>query len=177
MQNLQNELSSLGVLQEKINSNTKISQYDVMVTSSELLTKTQNAKIQKYKTNQKCFVLMPFKKHLKPVYDKHICKVCKKLNFPVTRADQIFSINPIIEDILQAVKDSNIIIADLTDNNPNVFYEIGICHTLKKQVVLITQNDHVPFDLSHIRRIRYEYTSQGMKAFEESLSNTLKAIS
>ena len=136
----------------------------------------QNAKIQKYKTNRKCFVLMPFKDTLRPVYDDHICKVCNELNFSVTRADQIFSVNPIIDDILQAVKDADIIIADLTDNNPNVFYEIGICHMLKKQVILITQNESAPFDLSHIRRIRYEYTPRGMKSFEDSLSNTLKSI-
>jgi len=111
------------------------------------------------------------------VFDDHICKVCAELNFSVTRADQIFSVNPIIDDILQAVKDADIIIADLTDNNPNVFYELGMCHMLKKQVILITQNESAPFDLSHMRRIRYEYTPRGMTIFENLLSNTLKAIS
>ena len=67
-------------------------------------------------------------------------------------------------------------LADLTDGNPNVFYELGICHAMGKKVVLITQNAEVPFDVRHIRHIRYEYTPRGMQAFEAALRETLKVL-
>ena len=143
----------------------------------DFIRQNKNNKIHQYRMNKKCFVLMPFKNDLRPVYDDHICKICEELNISVSRADQIFSTNPVIEDIIQAVKDADVIIADLTDNNPNVFYEIGICHMLKKQVVLITQSETVPFDLSHIRRIKYSFTPKGMIDFEDLIRNTLRIIS
>lgn len=123
-----------------------------------------------------CFVLMPFRPELRPVYEDHIVRVCEGLGLTVTRADQIFSARPIMEDILEAVVTARYIIADLTDNNPNVLYEIGICHALGKRVILMTQSPNVPFDLTHIRHIRYEFTPRGMKEFEAALSATLAAL-
>ncbi|MHB9134306.1 MAG: hypothetical protein ACYDBB_24815 [Armatimonadota bacterium] len=123
-----------------------------------------------------CFVLMPFRSQLRPIYDDHIVKVCTNIGLTVTRADQIFSSRPIIDDILESVASAKVIIADLTDNNPNVFYEIGICHTLGKNVVLMTQENEVPFDLRHIRHIKYEYTPRGMPLFEYQLTKTLQSV-
>ncbi|MCJ7458457.1 MAG: hypothetical protein MUP17_05650 [candidate division Zixibacteria bacterium] len=123
-----------------------------------------------------CFVLMPFRDELRPIYEDHIFKVCQTLGISVTRADQIFSIKPIMEDVREAVITARYIIADLTDNNPNVLYELGICHALGKNVILITQNPDVPFDIRHIRHIRYEYTPRGMQKFELVLSETLRAL-
>jgi hypothetical protein len=79
-------------------------------------------------------------------------------------------------DILDAVRTARIVIADLTHANPNVFYETGICHALGKDVILITQDSEVPFDLRHIRHIRYSYTPRGMAAFELALKETIKAV-
>lgn len=127
------------------------------------------------KTNG-CFVLMPFKRELKPIFDDHISGVCKELGIQVTRADQIFSTSPIMDDIREQVMTAQYIIADLTDGNPNVFYELGICHAIGKRVILITQNSEVPFDVRHLRHIRYEFTPRGMKDFEETLKSTLSTI-
>jgi hypothetical protein len=47
---------------------------------------------------------------------------------------------------------SRVVICDCTGRNPNVFYEIGIAHTLGREVILITQNpEDIPFDLRHLR--------------------------
>lgn len=123
-----------------------------------------------------CFVLMPFKPEMKPIYDDHIKKVCERIGVSVTRADQIFSHRAVMEDVREAVVTARYIIADLTDNNPNVFYELGICHAIGKNVILITQNEDVPFDVRHIRHIRYQYTPRGMLEFEEILASTIGAL-
>jgi guanylate kinase len=122
-----------------------------------------------------CFVLMPFADELRPVYEDHIVPTCKKLGITVARADQIFSTNPVMHDVREAVTSARYVIADLTHLNPNVFYEVGICHALGKDVILITQDrdDQIPFDLRHIRRIHYEYTPRGMQALEEALKQTI----
>lgn len=123
-----------------------------------------------------CFVLMPFGDTFRPIYDDHIKKVCEELGLPVRRADQIFSTRPVMDDLLDAVKTARVVIADLTANNPNVLYEVGVCHALGKDVVLLTQETTAPFDLSQHRRIHYSYTPPGMSRFEEALRGTLAAL-
>jgi guanylate kinase len=131
-------------------------------------------RVRKYENG--CFVLMPFREELRPVYEDHISKVCTDLHLSVTRADQIFSTKPIMDDIRESVIDAQYIIADLTDNNPNVFYELGICHALGKKVILITQGDVVPSDVSHIQYFRYDLTPKGMQALEITLRATLQSF-
>jgi hypothetical protein len=123
------------------------------------------------------FVLMPFSLNLKPVYDDHIKKVAQTQNLSIARADDFFSQNSIMYEVWSAIAQASILIADCTGKNPNVFYEIGIAHTLGKPVVLITQNqDDVPFDLRHIRYIYYDYTPPGMIKFENTLAATILEI-
>lgn len=93
------------------------------------------------------------------------------------RADDLFTSNVIIEEIWCNINVSRLVISDLTDKNPNVFYETGIAHALGKPVILITQSlKFVPFDLRHIRVIEYEYTPQGMKTFEDALARTISNV-
>jgi hypothetical protein len=121
------------------------------------------------------FVVMSFKPVLRPVYDDHVLKVTKSLNLAAKRADDFFGAHHIMSDVWEAINAARLIIADCTGRNPNVFYEIGMAHTLGKTVILITQNkSDVPFDLQTIRYIQYEYTPPGMKLFEENLLQTLK---
>lgn len=123
------------------------------------------------------FVLMPFVSNLKPVYDDHIKKVSKTLNLSIARADDFFSQDSIMYEVWSAITQASILIADCTGKNPNVFYEIGIAHTIGKPVILITQNqDDVPFDLRHRRYIQYDYTPAGMIKFENTLTTTISEI-
>ncbi|MFX1294270.1 MAG: hypothetical protein ACFFD2_05355 [Promethearchaeota archaeon] len=120
------------------------------------------------------FIAMPFRSELKSVYD-YIKSITKKLNLLVKRADDFFESGAIIDQIWIGIFHSKLMIADCTNRNANVFYEIGIAHTLGKKVILITQNaEDVPSDLKHLRYIEYELTKAGMKEFEKKLSETLK---
>jgi hypothetical protein len=123
---------------------------------------------------QGCFVVMPFDFSLKPIYDDHIKAVAANLNVTISRADDFFRSKAIMQDIWQAIYGAQVIIAECTGRNPNVFYKIGIAHTLGRPVVLISQDlNDVPFDLGHLRTIVYEYTPPGMKKFEDALAKTL----
>ena len=121
------------------------------------------------------FVVMSFKPKFRPIYEDHILNVAKGLNLTAKRADDFFGAHHIMTDVWEAINAARIIIADCTERNPNVFYEIGMAHTLGRTVILITQDPKdVPFDLQSIRYLKYEYTPPGMAAFEKKLAETLQ---
>ena len=120
------------------------------------------------------FTLMPFGKPFDAIYQDHILPVLRGLNVTCKRADDFFSTQAVIKDIWSAIYYSTICIADCSNRNPNVFYELGIAHTLGRSTILITQSiDDVPFDVKHRRVITYTYDPPGMKDFEEALRKTL----
>ncbi len=72
---------------------------------------------------------------------------------------------------------SRVVICDCTGRNPNVFYEAGIAHTLGREVILITQSEHdVPFDLRHLRYVRYLNNAEGRRALIAALQNRMQTI-
>ena len=103
------------------------------------------------------FVLMPFAEDFVGVYAEFIKPVLKDAGFStVDRANDIESQQNILRDILDKIDKSDLIIADLTSANPNVFYELGIAHALRKPVILVTQSiEEVPFDLKPYRLLEY----------------------
>jgi hypothetical protein len=121
------------------------------------------------------FVVMPFRDDLKPVWEDHIKNVAKSLRLSVVRADDFFTAHAIMSDVWNAIYGARVIIADCTGRNPNVFYEIGIAHTIGKPVVLIAQDSNdVPSDLRQFRYILYKDTPLEMQQFEQKLAQTLK---
>ncbi|MFN0104873.1 MAG: sigma-54-dependent transcriptional regulator [Bryobacteraceae bacterium] len=123
------------------------------------------------------FVLMPFDEALRPVFEDHIKPIAEVLGLTCGRADDLFNPGSIILDIWAAINQADVVVADCTGKNANVFYEIGIAHTLGKDTVLISQSlDDVPFDLRHLRIITYDYKPRGMSAFEERLKETILRV-
>jgi hypothetical protein len=122
-------------------------------------------------------VLMPFRPELQPVYEDHIKRVASDLRVTVARADDFFTDRAVMEEIWAAIAKARVLIADCTGRNPNVFYEIGIAHTLGKPVILVTQDGaDVPFDLRHRRHIEYQFTPRGMSEFEDKLKSTITEV-
>ncbi|MFX0136507.1 MAG: hypothetical protein ACFFDN_22900 [Candidatus Hodarchaeota archaeon] len=107
-------------------------------------------------TKLNAFVLMPFDKEFNEVYTDLIKPAFEAVGYKVERADDIVSHENILKDIVRSIAKADLIIADLTSLNANVFYELGIAHTLQKPVIIITQSiDEVPFDLASYRVIQY----------------------
>lgn len=125
-----------------------------------------------------CFVLMPFKPDLDELYEKVIrAAVTKTKILRCIRADEIYGPRPIIIDIWRSIRESSIIIADLTGRNPNVLYELGLAHAIQKPVILLSQNiDDIPFDLKHLRIVIYSNTDIGRKKLLEQLHIALKIV-
>ena len=123
-----------------------------------------------------CFVLMPFDKSFDELYQEVLKECLEESNFKVIRADELYGSKPIMEDILGGIESAEIVIADLTGKNPNVFYELGIAHCRKENdnMIIITQElDDVPFDLKPYRIIQYQPSISGAKALKKQLTNTI----
>jgi hypothetical protein len=118
---------------------------------------------------------MPFGiENLQVVYDDYIKPTIEQCGLDSVRGDDMFGSNVIMEDIRSAISASGLIVADLTGQNANVFYEVGIAHGIKKPVLLLAQSlDDVPFDLRHRRVLLYEYSVPGVKRFEQRLKDHL----
>jgi hypothetical protein len=89
--------------------------------------------------------------------------------------------NTIIGDILEGICKARFLIADVTRYNPNVMYELGVAHALKKEVIIIYQKkikelNKFPFDLSHIRSIWYVNDASGGQRMKENLSKTIEYV-
>jgi hypothetical protein len=69
-----------------------------------------------------------------------------------------------------------LIVADVTGKNPNVFYELGLAHTIGKDVIIITQSDDdVPFDLKYLRYIKYVDNTAGWKTLAGNLDKFIQS--
>ena len=124
-----------------------------------------------------CFVLMPFAEPFNRLYLEHIKPTLEGLNLRVMRADDLFTPTPIIEDIWECINKARFIVADVTGRNPNVFYELGIAHTVGKDAIILTQNkDDIPFDVSHMRYFEYIDNSEGWKRLQWKLKSAAEAI-
>jgi nucleoside 2-deoxyribosyltransferase len=103
------------------------------------------------------FTVMPFSKEYDNVYKLAIKPGCKESDIFCERLDeQIFTKNMLSQIHTQIFK-ADFIIADMSEKNPNVFYEVGYAHAFDKNVILITNNgDDIPFDLKQIQHIKYD---------------------
>ncbi len=103
----------------------------------------------------KVFMIMPFQEVFFEVYEMLKEKFCDKFEFSHA-GDDVATQQNILKDIVQRIYDADVIIADLTDLNSNVFYELGVAHTLNKKVISITQNiSQLPFDIKSYRATEY----------------------
>ncbi len=130
--------------------------------------------------NDSCFVVMPFAlplgNHYSLIYEPAIKKAGLR---PVRADDDIFATGKIIDQVWAGINAAKVLVAELTNRNPNVFYELGLAHALRKPVVLISSNkEDVPFDVRHIRVIYYDVNDPfwGEKLATKVAENILSAI-
>ena len=128
----------------------------------------------------KLFMVMPFSNEIaNNNYEHSIKPICEKHNLVIRRADEIFKTSIIYNDIVTEIQNANIIIVDITGKNPNVFYELGIAHTLKQdRTIIITQDNlqRTPLNIGHFRIFHYQNSIVGKANFEKQLKTTLENL-
>ena len=119
------------------------------------------------------FMIMPFLADLKPVYEE-VRKLSNDLGLILKRGDDPFTHRTIMSEIWALTNNAKVVICDCTGKNANVFYELGIAHTLGKRTILITQNKaDIPFDLRQFRYILYENSPEGRQELVKKLRTAM----
>ncbi len=122
-----------------------------------------------------CFVIMPFKDELKSVYSQAIKPAVIKCGFDCLRVDELkmgpFNIH---RKIIEYIYRSKVIVADLSQWNPNVYYEMGVAHSIDNKTLMIVQKgERLPFDISTYHVIQYEPTEAGLVELRQQIQENL----
>jgi hypothetical protein len=120
------------------------------------------------------FVLMPFEEEFADTYFLGIKNTIETAGMIAERVDeQVFHRQGILERIYNQIEAADLIVADMTGQNPNVFYEVGYAHAKDKLCVLLTKDaNDIPFDLKHQRHIIYT----SIQDLRNQLSNDLMVV-
>src|SRR5262245_57335771 len=128
-------------------------------------------------TPKLCFVIMPFSEERKEVYKHGIAPACERAGFKAVRVDELkghFNIN---RKIIEHIFASDAVIAEITDKNPNVFYEMGVAHAIGNKTIMIAQNaKELPFDISNYRCIIYKQSVDGLQQLQAEIVESLQEL-
>jgi hypothetical protein len=130
----------------------------------------------------KCFVIQPFDND---TFDKRYTDIfqpaIEKAGLEPYRVDKDLSVRIPIDEIEKQISESAICFAEITTDNPNVWYELGFAFACKKDVVMVCSSDErkglFPFDIRHKAIINYKTSSTSdFKALEDKIVKKIKAI-
>lgn len=123
------------------------------------------------------FMVMPFGEPFWSIYNKHIKPAIEEYDLIIKHGGDFFSSHSIMTEVWSGIFSSYVVIAECTGKNVNVFYELGIAHTLNKPSILLTQNiEDIPFDIRHLRHIKYDNSPEGYVDLQFSLDIAIKRL-
>lgn len=128
----------------------------------------------------KAFIVMQFSSPYNEVYSHVIKDACDEFQIDAIRADEIYGPGIIIKDVIDRITQSQVIIADISPSNPNVYFEVGYALALGKPIILLAQrrtpDAPLPFDLSAFRVLFYDDSIGGKPKLESGLREHLREI-
>ena len=130
---------------------------------------------------EKCFVIQPFDNDK---FDKRFVDIFEpailKAEFEAYRIDKDLSVRVPIEDIEKGISESSICFAEITTDNPNVWYELGFAFACNKDVVMVCSDERIdkfPFDIQHRHVITYKTSSTSdFNALGDTITRKIKAL-
>lgn len=102
------------------------------------------------------FVLMPFSEDYNDIYSSGIKRAVEDCGLVCERVDEQHFTGPILEKILDNIRKARFIVAEMTEKNPNVYFEVGYAHCMNKPIIFLTKDSgDIPFDLKDRPHIIY----------------------
>ncbi len=103
------------------------------------------------------FIAMPYAREFNNLYYFGIKQTVERLGRKCERVDQEKFTGDVVQRIKERISSSKLVIADLTGNNPNVFYEVGFADGCGKKIILLSQQqESIPFDFKTQRQVIYD---------------------
>ena len=134
---------------------------------------------------KKCFVISPIgaegsdtRTNADKLFKYIIKPVCEDCDFEPIRVDKLNDANSITQTIIDHLEKSELVIADITEHNPNVFYEMGYRARTKKPIIhLKSKGENLPFDITTIRTLEYDLTDlDNVEQIKERLIKTIESF-
>ena len=178
-------LKEAGLLEELSNGKLRVLDVSSPADTSTPVGEEQIKKLSKGLTvaaDDTCFVMMPFASPVGGYYDSIYKLAIEKAKLKADRADaDLYGTGKIIDQIWKGITSARVLLAELTNRNANVLYELGLAHALHKPVILVcskANEEDVPFDLRHVRVIYYDKDDPfwGTKLLEKVAENILSVM-
>jgi hypothetical protein len=149
---------------------------EALVRDEEIQVETEQSQAATdHSRRQRIFVVMPFSREFDDVFFLGIQDVGQKLGFVVERADLIEHTKEIMGVITDRIKRADVVIADITNDNTNVYYEIGLAHANHTPTILIMRSGgQIPFDLRAFNVLFYENVTRLREALTRRLQSVMK---
>ena len=134
---------------------------------------------------RKCFVICPIgdegsetRMNSDKLLKYIISPVCEMCDFNAIRVDQQNDASSITQSIIDSLEVSDLVIADISGHNPNVFYEMGYrARTKKPMIHLRRKGENIPFDVNAIRTLDYDLTDlDSVEEVKERLKKTIESF-
>ena len=134
---------------------------------------------------KKCFVVSPIgqdgsdiRSNADKLFKYVIKPVCEACDFEAVRVDQLNDANSITQTILEQLDSADLVIADMTGHNPNVFYEMGYrARTKRPMIHLKKKGESLPFDVNTIRTLEYDLTDlDSVEEVKDRLKKTIESF-
>jgi hypothetical protein len=123
---------------------------------------------------RRAFVVMPFDPEFNDIYILGIREVAEKLGIVVERADDVEHNQSIPDLIKERILKCDVVIAETSKLNPNVFYEVGLAHGVQKETILLCRDvKSIPFDLGSINHLVYSSIVELRERLEKRIRTTL----
>ncbi|MFC7139259.1 hypothetical protein ACFQMA_05330 [Halosimplex aquaticum] len=134
--------------------------------------------------NKECFFIAPIgdkeskvRERSNKVMEYIVEETVSDYGYSVTRADQMDQPGSITNQVIEKTVNSELVIADLTGHNPNVFYELAVRHaTGEPYIQLIKINESIPFDISDFRTIKYGLEVDEAEQAKEKIRGLLESL-
>lgn len=124
------------------------------------------------KVKPKVFFIMPFEEDFFSLFEELKNEFSKDYEF--INAGDLENQQNILQNIVEGINMADVVIADLTGLNPNVFYELGLAHAMNKKVIIITQNiSELPFDIKSYKANEYSLLFHKIPILKKKLKELL----
>lgn len=135
-------------------------------------------------TEKICFIVTaigesgtPTRERADNVYKYLIAPVCEELGYKPVRVDHVNAVDNINSTIINYLKTAPMVIADMTDHNPNAFYELGFRQALELPLVpIIRVGERLPFDVMTTRTVFYDTDVSKIEESKENLKSKIQSF-
>lgn len=135
-------------------------------------------------TEKICFIVTaigesgtPTRERADNVYKYLIAPVCEELGYRSVRVDHVNAVDNINETVINYLKTAPMVVADMTDHNPNAFYELGFRQALELPLVpIIKVGERLPFDVITTRTVFYDTDVAKIEDSKENLKAKIQSF-